>query len=303
MSSNVEMMRNALIEKGVSPSAVAQMNEQQLINECKARNIKLQEGLNNNANWGRGDEVEFATNTEKADPYTEAYNKKVEKKDEKLYIAYKYLKKGDLGLSLQYLSDAVALGYDISNMPKDMKDAFTQKSSLMKTLGFATLVGLAASTMKSCEYPESLDSPSTTSAQGALKIKKPSVDKLAHASINDVQEVFNVLAEKYKSDISADEEKKIVLYKEIQSLKIKLDNYIGIDKIEDLQNVIVEMKEKTDAIKMCDNLILNRKKHLEILENGGKALLEDLNKTATLQEREAVLNKEEHKSVLALFVV
>ena len=47
------MMKEALVRGGVSPEKVASMSEKQLEAACKDRNIQIQSGLNNNANWGQ----------------------------------------------------------------------------------------------------------------------------------------------------------------------------------------------------------------------------------------------------------
>ncbi len=48
----LQMMKEALVRGGVSPEKVASMSEKQLEAACKERNIQIQSGLNNNANWG-----------------------------------------------------------------------------------------------------------------------------------------------------------------------------------------------------------------------------------------------------------
>ncbi len=52
MSGQVEMMRQELIKAGLSPQIVDSMSADRLEAECRKRNIELQSGLNNNANWG-----------------------------------------------------------------------------------------------------------------------------------------------------------------------------------------------------------------------------------------------------------
>ena len=52
MSRQVEMMRQELIKAGLSPKIVDSMSTDRLEAECRKRNIELQSGLNNNANWG-----------------------------------------------------------------------------------------------------------------------------------------------------------------------------------------------------------------------------------------------------------
>ncbi len=52
MSGRVEQMRQELISNGVKPEIVNNMSEKQLEAACKERNIQIQSGLNNNANWG-----------------------------------------------------------------------------------------------------------------------------------------------------------------------------------------------------------------------------------------------------------
>ena len=52
MSGSVEQMRQELISNGVKPEIVNNMSEKQLEKACRERNIQIQSGLNNNANWG-----------------------------------------------------------------------------------------------------------------------------------------------------------------------------------------------------------------------------------------------------------
>ena len=52
MSGRVEQMRQELISNGVNPEIVNNMSEKQLEAACRERNIQIQSGLNNNANWG-----------------------------------------------------------------------------------------------------------------------------------------------------------------------------------------------------------------------------------------------------------
>ena len=52
MSGRIEQMRQELISNGVKPEIVNNMSEKQLEAACKERNIQIQSGLNNNANWG-----------------------------------------------------------------------------------------------------------------------------------------------------------------------------------------------------------------------------------------------------------
>ncbi len=49
----LQLMKELLVASGVSSAKVAEMSEKQLEAACKERNIQIQSGLNNDANWGK----------------------------------------------------------------------------------------------------------------------------------------------------------------------------------------------------------------------------------------------------------
>ncbi len=58
---NLQMLREALVQSGLSPAMVAEMSKSQLEMACMKRNIQIQSGLNNDANWGQiGDSFSFS---------------------------------------------------------------------------------------------------------------------------------------------------------------------------------------------------------------------------------------------------
>ena len=70
MNGRVEQMRQELISTGVNPEIVNTMSEKQLEAACRERNIQIQSGLNNNANWGN---VEDGFHRETAEVHKKEY--------------------------------------------------------------------------------------------------------------------------------------------------------------------------------------------------------------------------------------
>lgn len=247
--SSVEMMRQALIDSGVPANKVAEMSEQQLANECKARNIKLQEGLNNNANWGKGDETSFTTTTT-----TQSSNKATEKPG----FFERILSKFDEWLT------AYKESHDINDLTREV---FTQEININ--------IDPSANARKRV---------AKIFARADLKDVQARLDQFA---INIIEETIPECNSKIKS-----------LKKDLTILKDKMSN---TNSQEEIKNITNEMSDIIEEIEYQERMISYSMKKSEQVKKLGTALMEDLNKTATLQEREAVLNKEEHQTILALY--
>ena len=128
--SSVEMMRQALIDSGVPANKVAEMSEQQLANECKARNIKLQEGLNNNANWGRGDEVSFTTTATKGDVNKSSGNQ-TEELGYMKRIVRRFADLGNIFLPIRNSSSEITINNTIDITPEDPRELQRQAAILL----------------------------------------------------------------------------------------------------------------------------------------------------------------------------
>ena len=247
--SSVEMMRQALIDSGVPANKVAEMSEQQLANECKARNIKLQEGLNNNANWGRGDETSFTTTnaTQSSNNETEklGFFERILSKFDEWLTAYKE-SHGINDQRIEGLIQEVNINIDLSA---------NDKKRAAKILARADLKDVQA--------------------------------RLNQFAINIIEETIPECKSKIKS-----------LEKDLTILKDKMSN---TNSQEEIKNITNEMSDIIREIEYQERTISNSMKKSEQVKRLGTALMEDLNKTATLQERKEVLNKEEHQTILALY--